>query len=108
MSSLCKHNIPIKRLSTASTNDDFVIESKRKRLGSLISNVNEEISCVYFKKHKNVSFKENFVEIVDVQKWKCYNVDVSVNKYMWIHNMNEDKHIQVKEIEPVLCNCTIM
>ena len=108
MSSLYKHNIPNERLSTASTNDDFVIESKRERLGSLVSNDDEELRCVHIKKHKNVSFKDNFVEVIDVQKWKRYNVDVSVDKYIWIHSENESKRIQVTEIEPVLCNCTIM
>ena len=108
MSSLYKHINPVKRLSTASTNDDFVIEIKRERLGSLDNNDNEELRFVHFKKHKNVSFKENFVEVIDVQNWKRYNVDVSVDKHIRIHNDNEDKCIQVKEIEPVLCNCMIM
>ena len=48
------------------------------------------------------------MEVVDVQNWKRYNMDVSEDKYIWIHNENEDKRIQVKEIEPVLCNCVIM
>ena len=39
-----------------------------------------------YKKHKNVLFKEKFVEVIDVQKWKRYNVDVSEDKYIQIHN----------------------
>ena len=59
MSSLYKHIIPTKRLSTASTNDDFIIESKKERLGSLDRNDHEELLYVHIKKHKSVSFREN-------------------------------------------------
>ena len=106
MSSSYRRINPTKRLSNASTNDDLVIESKRERLGSLDSNDSEELRCVHIKKHKSVSFKHNLVEVVNVQKWKRYNVDVSEDRYIWNrNNVNSDKRI---EIEPVLCNCTIM
>lgn len=105
MSSFYNHLIPSKRLSNASTNDDFEIETKRERLGSLDSN---DKQTIHFKKTKNVSFKDDLVEIVEVQKWKRYNVDVSEHKHILLRQLKMENRVKAPEVEPVLCNCVIM
>ena len=95
------------RLSNASTNDDIELESRRVRFGSLDSN---DMASIKLPKRKSVSFKENFVEITEIQNWKRYNIDVSVSKYIWqrelMHYTTESRD---KEVDSLLCNnCTII
>ena len=95
-----------KRLSTASTNDDIELETKRDRLGSLDSN---DMASIKLPKRKTVSFKADFVEVTDIPSWKRYNVDISVNRYIWQRELLQyNNNAEDKEVESVLCNCTII
>ena len=95
-----------KRLSNASTNDDIELESRRDRVGSLDSN---DRASIKFPKRKSVTFKEDFVEITDIANWKRYNVDISVNKFIWQRELLQyTNDREDKEVESILCNCTII
>lgn len=52
---------------------------------------------------KKVSFKENFVDKIDVENWKIYNCDCSENPSQW--NRCKSK---VREREGVICNCILL
>lgn len=88
------------RISVGSTISQNISEEKSKRFESF--DISKEVSHTPEKKKKKVSLKMDFVQIINVECWKKYNIDCSENLTFW--DQQKERNSQKENVK---CSCVL-